>query len=121
MFNKKGYVRTLEAFFAFFATFIFLVFIVNSGYLPKTKLVAQDVLYTLEQNYDFRECIYAENTSCAEEIVDPYINSDFNFKVSINELESFTNSYDIQVEQLFIVGDVSRDFNIVKLYYWRSG
>ena len=119
--TKKAYIRTLEAVIAFFVTFSFLIYIVHGGILPKPEAVEQYILNDIEKKSEFRNCVYVENTTCIERLVSGRISSDYDHKVTINELQPFTNTYDIRVEQLMIVGNTSRDFNIVKLYYWKPG
>jgi hypothetical protein len=116
--NKKAYVRTLEAFFAFFITFVFIVFIVMKGIGAKPLKEPLDTLPAVEQRDDFRDCIYAENTTCAEDIVDPFIPSAYRFKISINSPEPFKGAKDIYTETTFIVSNQTNDYKIVYLYYW---
>ncbi|MBT7902365.1 hypothetical protein HN587_00770 [Candidatus Woesearchaeota archaeon] len=118
--NKKAYVRTLEAFLAFFLTFAFLVFIIYGGPQLKIGLEELNVLHDLEPDPEFRTCVEAMNSSCVSDLVDLQI-AKYEFEVTINELQPFANNYDTRVEQLFFVGNQSRDFKIVKLYYWNPG
>ena len=116
--NKKAYVRTLEAFIAFFITFIFVVFIVLKGIGAKPLKAELEILPALEQRDDFRSCIYAGNASCAEELVEPFVPSTYNFKISIDSPEPFKGAKDIYTETVFIASNQTSDYNIVYLYYW---
>lgn len=110
--------RTLEAFFAFFITFIFIVFIVLKGTSPGTMHSSLDILPALEQRDDFRDCIYADNSTCAEEIARPFIPSTYNVKMSINAPSPFKGAKDIYTETVFIASNQTKEYDIVYLYYW---
>jgi hypothetical protein len=110
--------RTLEAFFAFFITFIFVVLIVLKGTGVKPLKEPVDALLALEQREDFRDCIYAENRTCAEDLVEPFIPSSYNYKISINTPDPFKGAKDIYTETVFITSNQTNDYKIVYLYYW---
>ncbi|MBU2561637.1 MAG: hypothetical protein KKD17_05020 [Nanoarchaeota archaeon] len=116
--NRKGYMRTLEAFLAFFITFIFVVFVVLKGVSPKGSKTPLDILSALEQRDDFRECVYAGNATCAQLIVRPYIPSSYDFKVAIGAPAPFKGAKDIYTETVFITSNKTNDYRIVYLYYW---
>ena len=115
---KKAYMRTLEAFIAFFITFIFVVFIVLKGISAETSKIQLEILPALEQRDDFRECIYAGNVTCAEDIIESFVPTAYNFKVSIGTPEPFKGSKDIYTETVFIASNQTNDYKIVYLYYW---
>jgi hypothetical protein len=116
--NKKAYMRTLEAFIAFFITFIFVVFIVLKGIGAESSKIQLEILPALEQRDDFRECIYAGNITCAEDIIGPFVPTAYNFKVSIGTPEPFKGAKDIYTETVFIASNQTNDYRIVFLYYW---
>jgi hypothetical protein len=116
--NKKAYMRTMEAFFAFFITFIFVVFVVLKGVGAKPGKTSLDILDALEQREDFRDCVNAENTTCVEELADPFIPATHDFKVSINSPDPFKGAKDIYTETIFIASNQTGDYKIVYLYYW---
>ena len=116
--NKKAYLRTLEAFFAFFITFLFIVFIVLKGISAKPPKLPLDILPALEQRDDFRDCIYAGNTSCVEDLVSPFMPGNHNFKIAINSPAPFSGTKDIYTETVFIASNQTNDYKIVYLYYW---
>lgn len=116
--NKKAYIHTLEAFFAFFITFLFVVFIVMKGVAPKDVKEDLHVLDALEQRDDFRDCVYSSNTTCIEILANPFIPSSYNFKISINTPAPFKGSKDIYTETLFVTSNQTNDYKIVYLYYW---
>jgi hypothetical protein len=116
--NKNGYVHTLEAFFAFFITFIFVVFIVAKGVAPKSVKDDLDILKSLEQRDDFRNCIYADNSTCAENIVSSFIPSSYNYRVAIGVPAPFRGTKDIYTETLFVSSNQTDDYKVVYLYYW---
>jgi hypothetical protein len=120
--SKKAYVHTIEAFIAFFITFIFVIYIISKGVSPKAEQPALNILDSLEQRDDFRDCVYAVNLTCAENIISSYVPSTYNFKVSIGAPEPFKGSKDIYTETLFMVGNQTNNYKIVYLYYWlKSG
>ena len=98
--HKKAYMRTMEAFFAFFITFMFVVFVVLKGVDIKDSKEPMDILVALEQREDFRDCVFAGNESCIEDMSDPFIPSAFNHKISINTPEPFKGSKDIYTDAL---------------------
>ncbi len=116
--QKKGYMRTMEAFFAFFITFIFVVFIVLKGGDFKTLKTEFDVLSAVEQRDDFRNCIYAENTTCAENLIDSFFPASYDYELYINNPKQFSESKDIYTETLFMVSNQTNNYNILYLYYW---
>ncbi|NQU78434.1 hypothetical protein HQ545_01570 [Candidatus Woesearchaeota archaeon] len=118
MFAKKGYIRTMEAFIAFFITFIFVVFIVMKGINTESGRVEFDVLSSVEQRDDFRDCIYAGNVSCAEELARPFIPLAYDYKISIGSPAPFKGAKDIYTETVFIASNQTGDYRYVYLYYW---
>ena len=116
--RKNAYVHTMEAFFAFFITFIFVVFIVFKGVSAKPPKLEMDVLPALEERDDFRSCVYAGNSTCAENMVRPYIPATYNFKVSIGAPAPFKGAKDIYTETVLIVSNRTNDYKTVYLYYW---
>jgi hypothetical protein len=116
--DRKAYMKTLEAFFAFFITFIFVVFVVLKGIGAKEPHTQLDVLAALEQRDDFRACVYADNATCAELLVRPFIPAAYDFKVSINVPGPFKGAKDIYTETVFIVSNHTNAYDVVYLYYW---
>ncbi len=116
--KKKAYMRTMEAFFAFFITFIFVVFVVLKGVGAKMPHEPLDVLAALEQRDDFRGCIYSNNATCAENIIEPFIPASYNFKLSIGTPDPFKGAKDIYTETIFIASNQTNDYRVVYLYYW---
>jgi len=116
--EKKGYMRTLEAFFAFFLTFIFVVFVVLKGVSIKESRDQLDVMLALEQRDDFRDCIYAENETCIEDLARSFVPGTYNLKISINSPDPFKGAKDIYTETLFVSSNQTDDYKVVYLYYW---
>ncbi len=116
--RKDGYMRTVEAFFAFFITFIFVVFVVLKGIEIKPGMEQLEILPAMEQRDDFRTCVYADNSTCVEDLVDPFIPGAYDFKVSIGAPEPFKGAKDIYTETVFITSNQTSDYRIVYLYYW---
>ena len=110
--------RTLEAFLAFFITFIFVVFIVLKGVSPKALKAQLDVLPALEQRDDFRECVYAENATCVENMVFDFVPPAYKFRISIDDPNPFKGAKDIYTETVFIASNQTNDYKIVYLHYW---
>lgn len=115
---RKAYIRTLEAFLAFFITFIFVVFILLKGTGAKPLRTQLDILPALEQRDDFRDCVYASNTSCIEDIVEPLVPGAYNFKISLDRPDPFKGAKDIYTETVFIASNQTGEHRIVYLYYW---
>jgi hypothetical protein len=116
--GRKAYLHTLEAFFAFFMTFMFVIFIIFKGVAPGMLKAELNVLGAVEQRDDFRTCIYAGNTTCAENIVDSFIPSSYKHKIAIDAPAPFKGSKDIYTETVFMASNQTNDYTIVYLYYW---
>ena len=116
--RKKGYMRTMEAFLAFFLTFVFVVLIVMKGTAAKPSMEQFEVLPALSQRDDFRACVYAGNTTCAEQLIDPFIPGSFRYKVSIGSPEPFKGAKDIYTETVFITSNQTNVYKVIFLYYW---
>ena len=119
--NRKAYMMTLEAFFAFFITFMFVVFVVLKGTAAKPLKTQVDILPALEQRDDFRNCIYADNETCAELLVSPFIPPNYDFSISINAPSAFAGAKDIYTETAFIASNSTGDYKVVYLHYWFVG
>lgn len=116
--GKSGYVATLEAFFAFFLTFSFVIFVIHEVATSKALNTPRNILPTLEHDEDFRACVVAENTTCLQNIIDPYIPPIFDIKVTINEIAPFQAPDDVFTDSILVVSNRTASYKIVKLYYW---
>ncbi|MBI4738579.1 hypothetical protein HY772_03310 [Candidatus Woesearchaeota archaeon] len=116
--GKKAYVATLEAFFAFFLTFSFVIFVVHEVATSKALNTPTNILPTLENDEDFRECVVAENTTCLQNMIDPYIPPIFDIKVTIDEIAPFQAPDDVFTDSILVASNTTESFKIVKLYYW---
>ncbi len=119
--GKKGYIRTLEAFIAFFITFLFVVFVVLKGVPEKSERPELKILQTLEQQKGFRECVYADNATCVELIVDGFIPKAYEYQVSINKAEPPQTEKNIFTETLFVTPNRTNDYKTVYLFYYVVG
>lgn len=115
--NKKGYVRTLEAFIAFFITFLFVVFVVLKGVETNSDRPELQVLETLEQQSSFRDCVYSNNETCMREEIDQFIPLTYQFNVGFTADPPQTDG-NIFTETLFVTGDSTGDYKVIYLYYW---
>ena len=68
---------------------------------------------------EFRECVFTENTTCIDDLASQHIPGKYDTKVTINQLEPFEGENDIFSETLFVAGNTSDTFRIIKLYYWQ--
>jgi hypothetical protein len=119
MLGKRGYVATLEAFIAFFLTFSFVIYVVHEVAVSKALNTPENILPTLENDQDFRRCMYLDNTSCLKDMVDPYIPAVYDSKVTINEIAPFQAPDDVHTESIMMASNLSGEYKIVKLYYWQ--
>ena len=110
--------HTLEAFLAFFVTFMFVIFIVLKGVSPAPAVGVLGVLTSVEQRDDFRECVYALNSTCVESIVAPFIPASYDFSISIDVPAPFKGSKDIYTETVFVTSNSTGIYRVVYLYYW---
>lgn len=119
MMNKKGYLRTLEVFIVFVITFGFLIFIAASRHassVPERPNIY--ILKNFEQRPDFRECVHSLNTSCLTSMVNTTMPRAYDFHVTVNDA-SYTRDDNLFVDTLYITGNSSTNYYIVRLYYWR--
>jgi len=118
--TKKAYLRTLEAFMAFVMTFAFLIFIVStreSALQPEKPQLY--VLRNFEQRPDFRECIYTNNVTCIEDMIDSSIPAAYDFHITVNDA-SYKREDNIFIDLLYITGDSASDQYTVRMYYWKK-
>ena len=122
--NKKGMVRTLEAFFAIFITFMFLIFFFSNTHLKNVDRERQDYLSLLNQNNGFRDCVINEDVSCVRNYVDDVLPTIYAYEVSIGKGSSSQISLPdkkIYIDSLFISGNTTNyDDKTVKIYYWEK-
>ncbi|MBI5398304.1 hypothetical protein HZB03_02465 [Candidatus Woesearchaeota archaeon] len=116
--RKKAYVATLEAFFAFFLTFSFIIFVVHEIATSKALNTPRNILPTLENDETFRQCILTDNTTCLQNIIDPYVPPIFDIKVTVNEIAPFQAPDDVFTESILVASNRTASYKIVKLYYW---
>ena len=98
---KKGYIRTLEAFFAVFATVIFIIIIFPESSRDLAKEPEVDLLGILSQDNDFRSCILSENHTC----VDVYIKAGIDYgyyNYTFNISSDYSSSARINRDNVFL-------------------
>jgi hypothetical protein len=117
--GKRGYVATLEAFIAFFITFSFVIFVVHEVATSKALNTPEHILPTLENDQDFRRCVYSGDTGCLDDMVSPYIPAVYDSKVTINEIAPLQAPDDVHTESIMMASNTSGEYKIVKLYYWQ--
>ena len=115
---RKGYIRTLEAFIAFFITFLFVVFVVLKGVARQPERSDLRILENLEQQESFRQCVYANNITCMEDEIRPFIPKTHEFGASINRPDPPQVAKNIFTETVFITSNSTNDYKEVYLYYW---
>ena len=118
--NKKAYVRTLEAFFAFFITFMFVILVVSKGETTKPLNNNLDILNNINERSDFRDCIYIRNSTCAKDLIYPLIPTKYDFDIGIDKPLFFSTIKDIRTETLFVSSNQTSIYHTVYLYYWNK-
>ena len=119
--NKKAYVRTLEVFIAFAITFTFLIYVI--GHLtnaPEMEKAEIFILNNFEQRPDFRNCVFDNNATCIESMIDTSISEEYDYRITVNDA-SFTRDSTLFTDSLYLTGDSASEPYHVRLYYWKKG
>ncbi|MFC1754395.1 hypothetical protein ACFL96_13555 [Thermoproteota archaeon] len=118
--RKKAYMRTLEAFIAFIMTFSFLIFIAASRHSSTEPDTPQlYVLHNFEQRPDFRDCVYINNITCIEDLVNSSIPRAYGFHATVNDA-SYEREENTFVDSLYLTGSTASSQYVVRLYYWKE-
>ena len=123
--NKKAYVRTIEALAAIIITFLFIAYVVPKHSTAGVRESNIELLQFLEKNDDFRNCVFDEDEECASLIIEEYLDSKYDFEVSISNNPNFVKlglpDKEIFVDSIYIAGsNTLYKPLIVKLYYWKN-
>jgi len=124
--NRKGFMHTLEAAVAIIISFLFLLFVMNSRQESEFSSKNLDLISVLKENLQFRDCVISENYSCLNSSIRTYY-PDFvklyDYRINISRDPNIVPldlpQKDVQLETLFIVGNISfLDPKTVRVYYW---
>ncbi|MFH1409922.1 MAG: hypothetical protein ABIH34_08495 [Nanoarchaeota archaeon] len=123
MVNKKGFMRTLEAFIAVILTLTAVTFLVPSQTPASTERTYAPVLSTLLQDEGFRGCALQENVTCLNASISPLVLSSREYLINITEDASTIPvglpGGRIDTETLFFSGNETNYLpKIVRLYTW---
>ncbi|MBU0461998.1 MAG: hypothetical protein KJ574_05410 [Nanoarchaeota archaeon] len=111
---------TLEVFIAFFITFAFIIFVVSTREYATTPENAQlFVLKNYEQRPDFRDCVYENNITCVEDMMNASMPRAYDFHMTVND-PTYERDENLYVDTLYITGDTAGQQYVVRLYYWKK-
>ena len=120
--QKKGFIRTMEAFLAIVFTFAFLLVIVPAN-TPSGSTENIHILLNFEQNNQFRQCAIAQNTTCVENLITGQLPGIYEYTLLITSDANAVPTLPVQQtfsESLYLVGNnTAHAPTIVKLFYWR--
>jgi hypothetical protein len=124
-YDKKGFMKTLEAFLAILVTVIFIILMVPQS--PSRTELEEDfgLLDILAQDEEFRNCVITENNSCVRVFLDNTIDIgyyNYTFNISTDTTSSARiKKGDVYLKTYFIATNLSAyDPKILKLYYWKD-
>jgi hypothetical protein len=125
MVNKKGFMRTLEAFVAIMMTILFVIFILPDNRTDTVDSPNINVLEILSQDYTFRNCIIIENYTCVQSYFDEHIDVgyyNYTFNISSDySARARIRRDNVFLKTFFVAGnDTVYEPKILKLYYWRE-
>jgi len=127
MMNKKGYMRTLEAFTAIIMTFVFVIFVIPQFEGNEVRREAIDIMTTAIKDDAFRNCVLTSDITtaenCTSEVIADFMPETYEFKIEISNTREFqaTGLPDKRVfaESAMISGNMTTySPRFVRLYYW---
>ena len=122
--HKAAVFRTLEALIAIFITFLFLlVFIpqVRENAQPQTP---QNVLVSLRENDDFRNCVIQKNQTCLNQLAGKNIEGKYEFLINVSDnpnaiVSGLPPKKRVFANSLYISGNTTNATStVVRLYFW---
>ncbi len=124
--NKKAVFRTLEAFIAIFISFFFLIVFLPQQREQALQQAPPNVLASLADNDEFRNCATALNYTCINQTIDRDLDDQYEFKVNLSEKQDSAApalpEKRVYASSLFFAGNTTNATNIiVRLYFWAKG
>ena len=123
MANKKAIFKTLEAFIAAFITLVFLIVFIPQIREKSETQTQQNVLATLRDNDEFRNCVIQKNETCINQTIDNALLDTYYFKFNLSEdpnaVVSGLPEKRVYANSMFMAGNTTNyTQTVVRLYYW---
>ena len=122
--GKEGIFRTLEALIAIFITFLFLLIFIPQLRERTAPQSTQNILATLRDNDDFRNCVIQRNQTCLNQFVERSIEGKYEFKINVSDnpnaaVAGLPQQKKVSANSLFISGNTTNSTRqVVRLYFW---
>ena len=127
--QKRGFAKTIEAVIAVVLSFLFIAFFIppastHSDFIkPDLNLV-----YILEQDTNFRNCVMNENYSCLNATLDyyyPYFDDVYEYRMNVSADPSAAGvqlpPVEVHLESLMVAGNDTFLYpKTLRLYYWEK-
>ena len=123
MINKQGMFRTIEALIAIFITFIFLIVFIPLQRERAQSTAPPNVLATLRDNDEFRNCVIQKNETCINQSIDRNLEDSYDFRFNLSDTPYASApplpQKKIYANSMFIAGNETNSTRmIVRLYFW---
>lgn len=120
--NKKAIFRTLEALIAIFITLLFLLMFIPQVRERSEPQTPQNVLASLRDNDDFRNCAIQKNQTCLTQFAERNLEGKYEFKINVsdnpNAIVPGLPGKRVYANSLFISGNTTNStLTIVRLYF----
>ena len=122
--GKEGIFRTLEALIAIFITFLFLLIFIPQIRERTAPQATQNVLATLRDNDDFRNCVIQKNQTCLSQFIERSLEGKYEFKINVSDnpnaaVAGLPQQKRVYANSLFISGNTTNSTRqVVRLYFW---
>lgn len=124
--KKEGIFRTLEALIAVFITLLFLIVFIPQIRENKSPETPPNVLASLRNNDDFRNCVIKKNQTCLNQLIEQNIEGKYYFLVNLSSNQNtavagLPQQQRVFANSVFIAGNTTNSTNqIVRLYFWEK-
>lgn len=123
MAGKQGVFRTIEALIAIFITFLFLIVFIPQQREKAQSTTPQNVLVTLMDNDDFRNCVIQKNQTCINQSIDKNLEDSYDFKFNLSDSPYASApalpQKKVYANSMFLAGNTTNSTRtIVRLYFW---
>ena len=122
--GKEGIFRTLEALIAIFITFLFLLIFIPQLRERAAPQTPPNVLASLGDNDDFRNCVIQKNQTCLNQFIERSIEGKYEFKLNTSDnpnaaVAGLPQQKRVYANSLFISGNTTNSTRqVVRLYFW---
>ncbi|MBI2176524.1 hypothetical protein HYU40_04250 [Candidatus Woesearchaeota archaeon] len=121
--NKQGIFRTLEALIAIFITFLFLIVFVPMQRERAQPTAPQNVLASLRDNDEFRNCVIQKNETCINQSIGRNMEDSYDFKFNLSDKPYAPApplpQKRVYANSMYLAGNTTNSTTfIVRLYFW---